>query len=87
VKGRQYHYYGLEAIAARLNVSKNTVTYWRDKSRLPMYHRQHQHRLVWYINEALIYGGRLPARKWTHCASVSVFASVLHGRSREQQSA
>lgn len=48
------HHYGLRAIAARLDVSRNTVINWRDHRGLLMYHRQRGPRLVWYTNDALI---------------------------------
>ncbi len=47
-------YFGLEAIAQRLGVSRNTVLAWHDAGRLLMYRRRIGPRWVWYSSEPLI---------------------------------
>ena len=47
-------YYGLEAIAKRMNVNRSTIlAWWRDRAFL-MYRRGKAPRVVWYTNDRLI---------------------------------
>jgi hypothetical protein len=48
------HYLGLEAIARRLGVSRNTVLARYERFGFLMYRRRVGPRWVWYTNDALI---------------------------------
>ena len=47
-------YFGLEAIARRVGVSRNTVLAWYERYGLLMYRRRVGPRTIWYTNDALI---------------------------------
>ena len=47
-------YYGLDAIGARLGVTRQTVAEWKDTHGFLMYPRRQGFRTIWYTNDQLI---------------------------------
>jgi hypothetical protein len=47
-------YYGLAAIAARMEIRPATVTIWHKQLGFPMYPRRKDHRWRWFTTDALI---------------------------------
>jgi hypothetical protein len=54
VKASVAEYVGLEAIARRMGVSKNTLLAWHQRLSFLMYPRRRGPRTMWYCNDALI---------------------------------
>lgn len=48
-------YFGLKAIAERLELTTRTVMRWHEQQGFPMYPRRKHGRWVWYTNDALIH--------------------------------